>query len=50
VLDTVAVAAAACIGTVGVPWLLLAGVVAGGWVVMVALGAVPEPGAETIFQ
>jgi O-antigen ligase len=39
VLDTVAGAAAASIGTVGVPWLLLAGVVAGGWLVAAALGA-----------
>ncbi|WP_256561461.1 O-antigen ligase family protein [Pyxidicoccus xibeiensis] len=38
VLDTVAGAAAACIGTVGVPWLLLAGVVAGGWLVATGLG------------
>jgi hypothetical protein len=38
VLDTVAGAAAACVGTVGVPWLLLAGVVAGGWLVAAALG------------
>lgn len=38
VLDTVAGAAAACIGTVGVPWLLLAAVVVGGWLVASALG------------
>ncbi|QSQ28206.1 O-antigen ligase family protein [Pyxidicoccus parkwayensis] len=38
VLDTVAGAAAACIGTVGVPWLLLAAVVAGGWLLAAALG------------
>lgn len=38
VLDTVAGAAAACIGTVGVPWMLLAAVVVGGWLVASALG------------
>jgi O-antigen ligase len=38
VLDTVAGAALASIGTVGVPWLLVAGLVAGGWLVASALG------------
>ncbi|MCY1014912.1 O-antigen ligase family protein [Pyxidicoccus sp. MSG2] len=38
VLDTVAGAAVACIGTVGVPWMLLAAVVAGGWILAAALG------------
>jgi O-antigen ligase len=38
VLDTVAGAAVACIGTVGVPWMLLAAVVAGGWLLAAALG------------
>ncbi|WP_275900319.1 O-antigen ligase family protein [Pyxidicoccus trucidator] len=38
VLDTVAGAAAASIGTVGVPWLLLAAVVAGGWLLAAVLG------------
>ncbi len=38
VLDTVATAAVASIGTVGVPWLLLAGLVVGGWLVASALG------------
>jgi O-antigen ligase len=37
-LDTVAAAAVASIGTVGVPWLLLGGLVAGGWLVASALG------------
>src|SRR4051812_22544929 len=31
VVDTVSGALVACMGTVGVPWLLLAGLVAGGW-------------------
>jgi hypothetical protein len=38
VLDTVAAAGVASIGTVGVPWLLLGGLVAGGWLVASALG------------
>lgn len=38
VLDTVAGASVAAIGTVGVPWLLLGGLVAGGWLVASALG------------
>jgi O-antigen ligase len=38
VLDTVSAAALASIGTVGVPWLLVAGLVAGGWLVASALG------------
>lgn len=38
VLDTVAGAAVAAIGTVGVPWLLVGGLVAGGWLVSSALG------------
>jgi hypothetical protein len=38
VLDTVAGAAVASIGTVGVPWLLLGGLVAGGWLIASALG------------
>ncbi|MBN1209352.1 MAG: O-antigen ligase family protein [Myxococcaceae bacterium] len=38
VLDTVAGAAVASIGTVGVPWLLLGGLVAGGWLLSSALG------------
>ncbi|WP_309242949.1 O-antigen ligase family protein [Hyalangium versicolor] len=38
VLDTVAAAAVATIGTVGVPWLLIGGLVAGGWLVASALG------------
>jgi O-antigen ligase len=38
VLDTVAGAAVASIGTVGVPWLLLGGLVAGGWLLASALG------------
>ncbi|WP_141592607.1 O-antigen ligase WaaL [Myxococcus sp. AB056] len=38
VLDSVAGAAAACIGAVGVPWLLLAGVLAGGWLLAALLG------------
>ncbi|MBJ6764212.1 O-antigen ligase family protein [Myxococcaceae bacterium JPH2] len=37
-LDTVAGAAVACVGTLGVPWLMLAGIVAGGWLVAAALG------------
>ncbi|WP_224245163.1 O-antigen ligase family protein [Hyalangium gracile] len=37
-LDTVATAAVASIGTVGVPWLLLGGLVAGGWLLSSALG------------
>jgi len=38
VLDTVAGAAVASIGTVGVPWLLVGGLIAGGWLVSSALG------------
>ncbi len=38
VLDTVSAAAAASIGTVGVPWLLLGGILAGGWLASSALG------------
>ncbi|WP_426751255.1 O-antigen ligase family protein [Myxococcus sp. Y35] len=38
VLDSLAGAAAACLGTVGVPWLLLAGVLAGGWLLASLLG------------
>ena len=38
VLDTVAGAAVAAIGTVGVPWLLVGGLIAGGWLVSSALG------------
>ncbi|MDY7224868.1 O-antigen ligase family protein [Hyalangium rubrum] len=38
VLDSVAGAAVAAIGTVGVPWALLAGLLAGGWLVASALG------------
>jgi hypothetical protein len=38
VLDTVAGAAVASIGTVGVPWLLLGGLMAGGWLLASALG------------
>ncbi|HEX8697442.1 MAG TPA: O-antigen ligase family protein [Myxococcaceae bacterium] len=38
VLDTVSGAALASIGTVGVPWLLVAGLVAGGWLAASALG------------
>ncbi|WP_050989209.1 O-antigen ligase family protein [Corallococcus macrosporus] len=38
VLDSVAGAAAACVGAAGVPWLLLAGVLAGGWLVAALLG------------
>ncbi|MCY1076899.1 O-antigen ligase family protein [Archangium lansingense] len=38
VLDTVAGAAVASIGTVGVPWLLLGGLMAGGWLLVSALG------------
>jgi O-antigen ligase len=38
VLDTVAGAAVASLGTVGVSWLLLGGLVAGGWSLAVALG------------
>ncbi len=38
VLDTVAGAALASIGTVGVPWMLVAGLVAGGWLAASALG------------
>ncbi len=38
VLDTVAGTAVASIGTVGVPWLLLGGLVAGGWLLSSALG------------
>jgi hypothetical protein len=38
VLDTVSGAALASIGTVGVPWMLVAGLVAGGWLVASALG------------
>ncbi|RUO88818.1 O-antigen ligase domain-containing protein [Corallococcus sp. AB018] len=37
-LDTVAGAAVACIGTLGVPWLLLGSLVAGGWLLAAALG------------
>jgi O-antigen ligase len=37
-LDTVAGAAVASIGTVGVPWALLGGLVAGGWLLASAVG------------
>ncbi|RKH97316.1 O-antigen ligase domain-containing protein, partial [Corallococcus praedator] len=37
-LDTVAAAAVACIGTLGVPWLLLGGLIAGGWLLAAGLG------------
>ncbi|MBE4751928.1 O-antigen ligase domain-containing protein [Corallococcus sp. ZKHCc1 1396] len=37
-LDTVAGAAVACIGTLGVPWVLLGGIVVGGWLLATALG------------
>ncbi len=38
VLDSASGAAVAVLGTVGVPWLVLGGVVAGGWLVAAALG------------
>jgi hypothetical protein len=38
VLDTVATSAVAAIGTVGVPWLLVGGLVAGGWLISSAVG------------
>jgi hypothetical protein len=38
VLDTVAGAAVASIGTVGVPWALLGGLMAGGWLLASAVG------------
>jgi hypothetical protein len=38
VLDTVAGAAVASIGTVGVPWMLLGALVAGGWLLASAVG------------
>lgn len=37
-MDTVAGAAVACIGAAGVPWALLAGLMAGGWLVASAVG------------
>lgn len=37
-LDSAAGAAVACIGTLGVPWLMLGGLVAGGWLLAAALG------------
>ncbi|NBD10875.1 O-antigen ligase family protein [Corallococcus silvisoli] len=37
-LDSVAGAAVACIGTLGVPWVMLGGLVAGGWLLAAALG------------
>ncbi len=39
VLDTVAGPAVASLGSVGVPWLVLGGLVAGGWLVAAGLGA-----------
>ncbi len=38
VLDALAGPAAACLGAMGVPWLLLAGVLAGGWLLAALLG------------
>ncbi len=37
-LDTAAGAAVACVGTLGVPWLAVAGIAAGGWLVAAAVG------------
>ncbi|RKH86993.1 O-antigen ligase domain-containing protein [Corallococcus sp. AB045] len=37
-LDTVAGAAVACVGTLGVPWLMLGSLIAGGWLLAAALG------------